>query len=132
MDAIKWQAQDYQNRTGIKCKLNLAESDIKLDKGLSTSLFRVFQEALTNVARHAKATEIEIALQFEPDDLIMTIQDNGIGIDPEQLHNSDSLGLLGIRERINFWKGRLIINSEPHSGTTLKAHIPLHHYEPIK
>jgi len=131
MDAIKWQAQDYQNRTGIKCKLNLAESDIKLDKGLSTSLFRVFQEALTNVARHAKATEIEIALQFEPDDLIMTIQDNGIGIDPEQLHNSDSLGLLGIRERINFWKGRLIINSEPHSGTTLKAHIPLHHYEPI-
>ncbi len=131
MDAIKWQAQDYQNRTGIKCKLNLAESNIKLDKGLSTSLFRVFQEALTNVARHAKATEIEIALQFEPDDLIMTIQDNGIGIDPEQLHNSDSLGLLGIRERINFWKGRLIINSEPCSGTTLKAHIPLHHYEPI-
>jgi signal transduction histidine kinase len=131
MDAIKWQAQDYQNRTGIKCKLNLAESDVKLDKKLSTSLFRVFQEALTNVARHAKATEIEISLQFEPDDLVMTIQDNGIGIDPEQLHNSDSLGLLGIRERINFWKGRLSINSEPHLGTTLKAHIPLHRYEPI-
>ena len=131
MDAIKWQARDYQNRTGIRCKLNLAESEVKLDKNLSTSLFRIFQEALTNVARHAKATEIEIALQFEPDDLIMTIQDNGIGIDPEQLHNSDSLGLLGIRERINFWKGRLIINGEPHTGTTLKTHIPLHLYEPI-
>jgi signal transduction histidine kinase len=131
VDAIKWQARDYQNRTGIRCKLNLAESEVKLNKNLSTSLFRIFQEALTNVARHAKATEIEIALQFEPDDLIMTIQDNGIGIDPEQLHNSDSLGLLGIRERINFWKGRLIINGEPHTGTTLKTYIPLHLYEPI-
>jgi signal transduction histidine kinase len=131
VDAIKWQAQAYQNRTGIRCKLNLAESEVKLNKNLSTSLFRIFQEALTNVARHAKATEIEIALQFEPDDLIMTIQDNGIGIDPEQLHNSDSLGLLGIRERINFWKGRLIINGEPHTGTTLKTYIPLHLYEPI-
>ena len=131
VDAIKWQARDYQNRTGIRCKLNLAESEVKLNKNLSTSLFRIFQEALTNVARHAKATEIEIALQFEPDDLIMTIRDNGIGIDPEQLHNSDSLGLLGIRERINFWKGRLIINGEPHTGTTLKTYIPLHLYEPI-
>jgi signal transduction histidine kinase len=131
VDAIKWQARDYQNRTGIRCQLNLAESEVKLNKNLSTSLFRIFQEALTNVARHAKATEIEIALQFEPDDLIMTIQDNGIGIDPEQLHNSDSLGLLGIRERINFWKGRLIINGEPHTGTTLKTYIPLHLYEPI-
>ena len=130
-DAIKWQAQDYQNRTGIECKLSLVESDIKLDKKLSTSLFRVFQEALTNVARHAKATEIEIALQFEPDDLAMTIQDNGIGIDPQKLHNSDSLGLLGIRERINFWKGSLTINGESQMGTTLKIHIPLHHYEPI-
>jgi signal transduction histidine kinase len=130
-DAIKWQAQDYQNRTGIECKLSLVESDIKLDKKLSTSLFRVFQEALTNVARHAKATEIEIALQFEPDDLVMTIQDNGIGIDPQKLHNSDSLGLLGIRERINFWKGSLTINGESQLGTTLKIHIPLHHYEPI-
>ena len=131
MDAIKWQAQDYQNRTGIECKLDFVESDINLDKRLSTSLFRIFQEALTNVARHAKATEIELALKFEPDELIMTIHDNGIGIDPGQLHNSDSLGLLGIRERINFWKGSLTINGESQLGTTLKIHIPLNHYEPI-
>lgn len=131
VDAIKWQAQDYQNRTGIKCKLNLAESETKLDKKLSTSLFRIFQEALTNVARHAKATEIDIALRFEPEDLLMTIHDNGIGIDPQKLHNSDSLGLLGIRERINFWKGSLTINGESQQGTILKVLIPLNHYEPL-
>ena len=131
MDAIKWQAQDYQNRTGIQCTLHLTESDNKLNKKLSTSLFRVFQESLTNVARHAKATEIKITLQFESEDLVMTIQDNGIGIDSDQLHNSDSLGLLGIRERINFWNGRFTINGEPRRGTTLKVQIPLHHYEPI-
>lgn len=131
MDAIKWQAQDYQNRTGIKCTLDLSETDMKLDKKLSTSLFRIFQEALTNVARHAKATEIDVAIRFESDDLLMSIHDNGIGIDPRKLHNSDSLGLLGIRERINFWKGSLSINGESEQGTTLKVHIPLHHYEPI-
>lgn len=130
-DAIKWQAQDYENRTGIHCTLDLVESNIKLDKKLSTSLFRIFQEALTNVARHAKATKIDISLQCEPDDLVMTIHDNGIGINPRQLHNSDSLGLLGIRERINYWKGSLSINGESKQGTTLKVHIPLHHYEPI-
>ncbi|MDH5762396.1 MAG: sensor histidine kinase [Nitrospinota bacterium] len=129
MDAIKWQAQDYQNRTGIRCKLDLTESDIKLNKNLSTSLFRVFQEALTNVARHARATHIDIALKIEPGDLIMTIQDNGIGIDPQKLHNSDSLGLLGIRERINFWHGNLTINGGSKRGTTLKVRIPLTHYE---
>lgn len=131
LDAITWQAQDYQKRTGIKCKLNLEESKIKLDKKLSTSLFRIFQEALTNVARHAKATEIDIDFRCEPEKLLLTIHDNGIGIDLQKLHNSDSLGILGIRERINFWKGKFTISGKPKLGTTLKIHIPLKRYEPI-
>ncbi len=130
-EAMEWQARDFQTRTGITCEIDIPDSDVKLDKKLSTSLFRVFQETLTNVARHAEANKVEVSLEVKSDGLMMTIQDNGIGIDPREYKISKSLGLLGIQERINFWNGKVVIRSQPNQGTTIEVSIPLKSYEPI-
>ncbi len=130
-EAIEWQAKDYQQRTGIQCNVNIPNKEVKLDKNLKTSIFRIFQEALTNVARHAKANKIEVLLQIDSENLNLKIMDNGVGIEKYQYPNYESLGLLGIEERVNYWKGKFNINGKSQEGTTLHVSIPLKNYEPI-
>jgi len=99
VDAVEWVAEEFQARAGTKLQLTLPEVDLAIDRERSTALFRILQEALTNVARHANATQVSIRLAEEDGVLILVIQDNGEGISAERVSASDSLGILGMRER---------------------------------
>ena len=96
---LKWQAREFQARTGIRCKVELSKEEFDLDQKRSTAVFRIFQEVMTNVARHASATRVGIKLRLDYDHLILNIVDNGVGITESDLRSPGSLGLLGIRER---------------------------------
>ena len=124
-EAILWQTQDYQSKTGIHFDSTGVDNEIPLDQDRSITLFRVFQEALTNIFRHAKASKITIQL-FQKNNLaVLKVSDNGIGIPADKIKNPKSLGLLGIRERLLAWNGTVDIESQPGKGTTVTVHIPL-------
>ncbi len=122
--AIEWLAQDFQNRTKIKCRTRLWCNDIELDPDSSTAIFRISQEALTNVTRHAKASRVEISLKKEKGVLILKISDNGRGIKEDDVFSPSSLGLMGMRERILPFGGELSITGAPKKGTTLTVSLP--------
>jgi len=122
--ALEWQAREFQARTGIRCRLRLSHQAM-VPPDVSTALFRIFQEALTNIARHARATRAEVVLKKQPDGLVLRIGDNGRGFDPANSSSSKSLGLLGMRERAAILGGRVEISSAPGKGTRVTAWIPL-------
>ena len=125
--AIEWQLQEFCERAGLdfEYESNLEELDLDLDPVSTTALFRLFQEALTNVARHAQATRVTARLQAGEDELILELRDNGRGIRTGELVNSKSLGLLGMRERVQQLDGELTINGAPGQGTTVLIRVPL-------
>jgi len=123
--AIEWQAHDFCSRAGLSCHIRSEPEDIILDKSRSIALFRIFQEALTNIARHARATQVEINLERNTSTVNMEICDNGVGITAAQLAASGSFGILGIRERVNSLGGSLNISGVPGRGTTLRVSLPL-------
>ncbi len=122
--AIEWQAEEFQNRTQIKCELTLGPEDIVLDRECSTAIFRIFQETLTNIARHANATKASINLTEKGGKLTLKVGDNGRGITEEQIYDSKSFGLIGIRERVAFLGGKVKIKGVPDKGTTITVSIP--------
>jgi signal transduction histidine kinase len=122
--AVEWQVQEFQARSGIQCKVRLLTREV-VASNASTAMFRIFQETLTNVARHAKATRVEVVLQKQRDRLVLLIRDNGRGFDQADPSLSKSLGLLGMRERAAILGGQLNISSAPGKGTTVTAWIPL-------
>jgi two-component system sensor histidine kinase UhpB len=123
--AIEWQAQEFQKRTGIECQLELGCETIDLDSDRSTAIFRVFQESLTNVARHSSASRVNISLKKNSEKLELRVTDNGIGITEKVIHAIDSLGLMGMRERLHPFGGELKIQGLPDKGTTLTMILPL-------
>ena len=123
--AIEWQGEEFQNRTGIKCEMTIIPSDIILDPDRSTAIFRIFQETLTNVARHARATKIKVTLRKKARKIELRVKDNGKGITEKQMADSKSFGLIGIRERVQFFGGAVEIKGIPDKGTTVIATIPL-------
>ena len=124
--AINWQAKELQERSGIDCQIFCEDEDgIILNEELSSALFRVFQEALTNIFRHAQATKIEVRLQESDNNLNLSIRDNGIGISAEHVSNPSSFGLIGIRERIHFLNGSVEISGEAGKGTTVSVTVPI-------
>jgi PAS domain S-box-containing protein len=122
--AVEWQVQEFQARSGIQCKVRLLTREV-VASNASTAMFRIFQETLTNVARHAKATRAEVVLQKQRDRLVLLIHDNGRGFDQADPSLSKSLGLLGMRERAAILGGQVNISSAPGKGTTVTAWIPL-------
>jgi len=125
MAAIEWQAQEFQRRTGIVCNVHSQLKEIALDRDYSTALFRIFQETLTNVARHANATRVEIRMKLEDNQFTMIVDDNGRGITEEEIANSKSLGILGIRERTQLLNGEFQIMGTLGKGTTVTVSFPL-------
>jgi PAS domain S-box-containing protein len=125
VDAIKWQARQFETRTGIPCPVRSRLEGVLVDSGRTTDLFRVVQEALTNVVRHARATRVQIQMLREAGDLLLEVSDNGQGIKQEDQNRQTSLGLLGIRERIQALGGTVELSSTPSSGTRLRVRIPL-------
>jgi signal transduction histidine kinase len=122
--AIEWQAEEFEERTGTECQLALPAHDIVLDQDKLIAVFRILQEALTNVARHSKATQARIILTEQPRDLVLEVHDNGRGMDADEARRG-SLGLLGMRERAVFVGGELTLTSSPGHGTVVTARIPL-------
>jgi two-component system sensor histidine kinase UhpB len=124
LPAIEWLAMDFQNRTKIKCRTRFDRDEIALDPDLATAIFRISQEALTNVVRHANATRVNISLKAEDGGLVLTIKDNGNGIKEERVWDATSLGIMGMRERARRFRGELLISGTPQRGTTLTAVFP--------
>ncbi len=127
--AIEWQMQDFQNRKGIKCEFNSSLEEVALDRDCSTAVFRIFQETLTNVARHARANKVRIDVEVSEGHLILKVEDNGWGIRERDILNPKSLGLLGMRERAFLFGGEVKITGEHGKGTTVTLKIPLSNAE---
>ena len=123
--AIEWQAEEFQKRTGISCELSISSQDITLDSERSTSIFRIFQETLTNITRHANATKVKVNLLKKGNRLELKIKDNGKGISKEKISDPKSLGLVGIQERVFFLGGNIEIKGTQDKGTSITVSIPL-------
>jgi signal transduction histidine kinase len=122
--AIEWQVQEFQRRTGVPCELAVGDDDIELEEERATAVFRMLQEALTNVARHANATQVEITLNVQDGTLQLTVEDNGVGMPTRQPSGKSSFGLLGLRERALMAGGDIRIDSRP-GRTTLRVTLPM-------
>jgi len=123
--ALEWQAGEFQNRTGVQCRVDSSIADLDLTKEQSTAVFRIFQETLTNIMRHSGATEVDIRLEINEDTLILEVADNGRGITEAEVSNSQSFGLLGIRERLYPWNGQVDFIGHPNKGTRVIVCVPI-------
>ena len=122
--ALEWQARQFQEETGIRCKVQSAVRETRLDQDLNTAFFRIFQETLTNVIRHANATRVEVRFAELGDTLVLEVKDNGRGISEAEIHTTKSIGLLGMRERASLLGGEVRLRGEPGKGTTVTVRIP--------
>jgi signal transduction histidine kinase len=122
--AIDWQAGEFQRRSGIRCNVSLPAKALQLDEDRSTAAFRIFQELLTNVGRHAQATRVDVAVRIESDQLVLSVEDDGRGINGKAASSPKSLGLLGIHERVLPFRGRVDISSAHGRGTAVKVTLP--------
>lgn len=126
LPAIQWQLREFQTRTGIRCILTTSDEDIKLESSISTNLFRIFQEALTNVSRHSKATNVKITIFYEQVGMLtMDIKDNGVGISKSVMETSGRLGILGMKERAQILGGGLEVISRENEGTEVIVNVPI-------
>jgi len=122
-EAISWQAREYQKRTTLRFDLNCEQ--VSINKELTTELFRIFQEALTNVVRHSRADRVCVSLHQNAEQITLEIGDNGQGMPPEKINAPQSLGLIGIRERVLFFGGEVEFQGEPGKGTRVIVKTPL-------
>jgi PAS domain S-box-containing protein len=123
--AIEWQAADFQKRSGIRCQAHIVGQNSLIAKELATAVFRIFQETLTNIARHAKATLCKVNLTENERELCLEVTDNGIGITQWQVDAPRSFGMIGMRERAHLWGGTVAVRNAKPSGTTVRVLIPL-------
>ena len=124
-DAMEWQAQEFQKKSGIPCKINIHLAEKMVDRDISTAVFRIFQEALTNIIRHAGATSVHAVIVEKKGWLTLSVRDDGRGITEKEKNNLLSFGIAGMRERAEVFDGKLKIYGSLRHGTTLYARIPL-------
>lgn len=122
--AIEWLVQNFTQRHGVPCELDLDE-DLELGEPYATAVFRIVQESLVNVAKHAQASQVRVSLLLADGEITLSVQDNGKGFVPDGPRKPESLGLAGISERVQLVKGRLAVSSAPGGGTTVVVRIPL-------
>ncbi|MFA6148172.1 MAG: PAS domain-containing sensor histidine kinase [bacterium] len=123
--AIEWVAKEFQDRTGIRCKVSIKAVGKVSDTVRATAIFRIVQESLTNVMRHAEATQVNVRLEKKRDTLVLDVKDNGIGIMDGRIFDSRSHGLAGIRERVLLLGGVAVISGKPGKGTLVRVTIPI-------
>ncbi|HTT57157.1 MAG TPA: PAS domain S-box protein [Opitutaceae bacterium] len=128
--AVEWLAADFEKRTGLACAAKLPATDLTLDLGLAVAMFRIVQEALTNVIRHAKASRVEIRLQATEGELQLDILDDGRGITSSKIEDGGSLGLFSMRERAAEFGGTVAFRGEAGRGTTVSVRMPWHRPTP--
>jgi PAS domain S-box-containing protein len=124
-EAIEWQAQQFQDRTGIVVLCNAPDDDVDLSPEQSIAVFRIFQEALTNVLRHAIATRVDVTMAADAGAYVLTVKDNGRGITEREKHGQLSIGLLGMRERAHLLGGEIDITGIEGEGTTVIVRLPI-------
>jgi len=132
--AIEWLAEEFQKRSGITCECYLTATAVNLDRDRATAVnldrdratavFRIVQESLTNVMRHAKATRVTITFEKEADHYRIEVKDDGRGVQPQELRKRDSFGVLGMQERAHVFGGSVSLVGEPGKGTTVRVKIP--------
>lgn len=122
--AIEWQINEFEENSGLKCSFSTNYEDEEIDKEISLVIFRVFQEALTNILRHAKAAKVDVELLNAQKKIMLTVADNGIGIKPKSTEEPKSFGLLGMQERAFLVGGKVDIESEEGRGTKIILEIP--------
>lgn len=123
--AIEWQLQQFSRQTGIQTHLDTQLSEFIMERKRTTAIFRIFQETLTNIARHAQASKVSVALFRDGGHLLLQVRDNGRGIRAQDLTGTKSLGLVGMRERVHLLQGELTIAGKPGEGTIVEARIPV-------
>jgi signal transduction histidine kinase len=128
--ALEWQAREFSRRTGIRCAVTIRPGFVDPDKERSTALFRIFQELLTNVARHANATRVNVSIA-DGEVLRLVVEDNGRGIRREEHEGGKSLGFLGLRERALAFGGTIEVQGEEGKGTRVSVSIPLTAHQPV-
>jgi signal transduction histidine kinase len=121
--ALEWQAQEFSRYTGIHTNLEIGRGSFILSREVSTAFFRIFQESLTNIARHAQASQVEIKLKKSAGKVFLIIQDNGRGIYPEEVTNPRSFGILGMRERARAVNGEFAVQNAPRKGTIVSVSV---------
>lgn len=122
--AVDWQIAEFQRRTGIACELVSDGRELHVSDRCATTLFRILQESLTNVSRHARATAVRVELALDAESIAMTVSDNGIGLHKGGGQKPGSFGLVGIEERVRILGGKCVITSRPNAGTTVHVSIP--------
>jgi PAS domain S-box-containing protein len=124
--AIEWQANDFAARNGIPCQVSVPPVDLHLDGDRATATFRIFQECLTNIIRHAQAKSVRIALYQQEESILLIVEDDGVGFHDSGSSNTlGSLGLLGMKERAQFCGGDVQISTSPGNGTTITVRVPV-------
>lgn len=123
--AIEWQLEEFERKTGVSCKIMPWRTEPQLDQERTTALFRIFQELLTNAARHSGASRVEVRLEARPEHVMLEVRDNGRGLGEEVAFGKSGLGLLGIRERVGLLGGSFELKSDKGSGTRAVVQIPL-------
>jgi PAS domain S-box-containing protein len=125
LPAIEWLVQSFTERSGIPCALTIADPDIELQDPHATTVYRVLQEALTNIAKHARATKVEVVLAHDTAGVALTVLDNGVGFSTTDPRKPNSYGLVGLRERAYLLGGTTEIDSAPGKGTRVRVELPL-------
>jgi signal transduction histidine kinase len=123
--SIEWLVENFGQRTGIACDLTIGDASVELSHAQATAVFRIVQESLTNIAKHAQASHADIAIEKEDGQLVVRIEDNGVGFVPTAPRKPSSLGLFGLRERAQLLGGEATIDSTPGQGTMVEARFPL-------
>ncbi len=127
--AVQWQAKEFSNRTGIVCRVSCGSDEVSLDSDLSIAIFRIFQETLTNISKHAGATRIQVKLVELDKAILLEVIDNGRGITSLDMEKQESFGIRGMRERCQQLKGNFHIMGDPHKGTKVTILIPTENAE---
>lgn len=122
--AIEWLVQNFSQRTGVPCELDLDE-ELELQEPYATAVFRMVQESLANVGKHAQASKVQVRVALEDHHLVLSVQDNGVGFRPADPRKPQSLGLVGLRERAHLLQGHVQVSSTPGQGTRVEARIPV-------
>ena len=123
--AVEWQAKDFQKRTGVSCILEITEEELELSRDQATAFFRIFQEILTNVARHSRASKIWVHLETRDGIVALEVEDDGVGIAPDAASQPHALGLAGMRERAAMFGGLVEISGIHGKGTTVIVRMPI-------
>jgi len=125
-EAANWLVGDFSSRSGVQCEMRMpGEGALEgLDKAVATALYRALQESLTNIARHAKARQVWVSLGAENGDIYFEVEDDGRGIEPADFAKARSLGLKGMRERMQYLGGSIEVARAPRGGTRVRVRVP--------